>query len=50
MVNPDEDATIDDDSDKTLAIPANTPLAYNLCELYVKSDGAVELMIEQDSR
>ncbi len=50
IVNPEEDAKIDDDNDKTLAIPAETPLAYNLCELYVKSDGAVELMIEQDAR
>ncbi len=45
----DEDASISDDSDKTLSIPKGTPLAYNVCELYVKNSGALELIIEKDA-
>ena len=41
---------MDNANEKTLSVPADTPLAYNVCELYVKSDGAVELIIASGCR
>ena len=49
-MDPEEDASVDDTNDKTLCVPMDTPLAYHVCELYVKADGAVELIIEKDCR
>ena len=46
----EEDASVDDANEKTLTVPADTPLAYNVCELYVMSDGAVELIIDSGCR
>lgn len=43
------DVSVGDKSDKDLVIPAGTPLAFNLCELLVKADGSLELMVEENS-
>ena len=45
----EEDIEIDDTTDKVLGIPKETPLAINICELSVKSNGALELMVERNS-
>ena len=50
IVDPEEDAKVDDANEKTLSVPADTPLAYNVCELYVKLDGALELIIASGCR
>lgn len=50
ITNEDEDAEIDDNKDKTLTIPKDTPLAFNLCEISVEGSGDLELMVEDDSQ
>jgi len=47
VVDINESSSVDDKSEKKLTIPAETPLAYNVCELLVKANGQLELMIEE---
>ncbi|XP_070569883.1 gasdermin-E-like [Ptychodera flava] len=41
----EEDVTIDDEKVRTLRVPANTPVAYHVCELQVSRDGKIKLLI-----
>ncbi len=50
IADPEEDAKVSDDSDKTLEVPADTPLAYNYCELLIHGDGSLELMVEKGTK
>jgi len=45
-----EDANVENKSDKTLTIPASTPVAYNLCQLYVHADGSIEMVVDVESK
>ena len=49
MTDEDVDVSVGDKADNKLLIPKGTPVAYNLCELAVKEDGSLELMVESDA-
>ena len=41
-----EDTSVEEKSDKSMKIPTGTPVAYNLCQLYVHKDGRLELVVD----
>ena len=49
VTDEDVDVSVGDKADNKLLIPKGTPIAYNLCELAVKEDGSLELMVESDA-
>lgn len=42
------DVSFDDTSDKSLTLPPGTPVAYNICQLFVSADGGMELIIDPE--
>ncbi|XP_064647966.1 gasdermin-E-like isoform X4 [Lineus longissimus] len=49
VVDINESGSVDDQKDKSFTVKAGTPLAFEVYELMVKSDGSIEIMFDPDT-